>query len=350
MRIAYCTSHISPYMAACWRAMAARDDAQLRVVAWTPGVGLAPFTGDLMESVDHVFIDKDDPAFARKANEAVDEFAPDICIVGGWLNPAYRDMAVRRAAGARYYMAIDTPFKWNLRQRLGRYRYRAFYKSLDGVICTGERSSQLARVLGFPDAMVHRGMYGVDVEHWSHVAQRRRALDEWPRRFLYIGRLTERKGMDILIDAYTRYRRAVDEPWPLTVCGKGPFEDQLQATEGVDFRGFVQPTDLPDIKLNAGCLLLPARLDSWPLVVVESCAAGLPVVCSTSCGSLVELIREYYNGITFDVERTDHLTRAMMWMHDHHDRLPEMGARGVDLARPYSAEMWAERHVQWFRA
>ncbi|MEM1422982.1 MAG: glycosyltransferase family 4 protein [Planctomycetota bacterium] len=347
MRIAYCTSYISPYMAACWRAMSERDDTDLRVIAWDPVSAIAPFTHALMEGIDTHLVPKGDPNFDALTRPALAEFEPDVVVVGGWLNPAYRAFAQEKVAGARYFMAIDTPFKWNLRQRLGRFRFPNFYSSLEGVICTGERSYQLARVLGFPDHMIRRGMYGVDVRHWSAINDERRR-GPWPKRFLYVGQLNERKGIDILADAYTRYRAGVTDPWPLTVCGTGPMAELLKNVEGVDFRGFTQPADLAAVKRESGVFVLAARMDSWPLVVVESSAAGLPVICSTDCGSLVEIVREYYNGITFDVTRTDHLTRAMTWMHNHHDRLPEMGERGVDMARPYDAKMWAERHAQWF--
>ncbi len=349
MRIAYCTSHIAPYMASCWRALSARTDAEFHAVAWTPGIGLAPFTDALMEGVSHTFIDKGDPDTLRKSRAALEAFDPDVVVVGGWLNPAYRTLAQAKTAGARYFMSLDTPYRFTHRQRIGRYRFGRYFKSLEGVIATGERSATLARVLGFPEYRILRGMYGVNVTEWSKLhAQRTAHEGGWPKRFLYVGRLNERKGTDVLGDAYTRYRGSVSDPWPLTVCGKGPSEEAIAKVEGVDFRGFVQPHELPAIKSESAALLIPARFDPWPLVVVESCASGMPVIASSACGSTVELVREFYNGITFDVNRTDHLALAMKWMHEHHDRLPEMGARAIDMARPYASEMWAERHMQWF--
>lgn len=348
MRLAYCTSNVSPYMAACWRELASRPGVDLHVVGWAPGQGQAPFTDEVMAGVDRTFIDKHDDDYAGKVRSALDAFKPDTVIVGGWGYPAYTRLAIEKYQNARYYMAMDTPFRDVLRQRAGRFRHGKYFKSLEGVIVTGERSFQLARVLGFPAHKIHRGVYGVDVAGLAPLYQRR--LEEhgpWPKRFLCVGKANERKGTDILVDAYARYRRMVTDPWPLTYCGTGPQAELLDGQEGIDNRGFVQPTDLPDVVVQCSAFVLPARFDAWPLVVVESCAAGLPVVCSTDCGSLVELVREYYNGITFDVERPDHFARRMKWLHDHHDRLPEMGRRSLELAAPYSAFMWAERHLEW---
>jgi glycosyltransferase involved in cell wall biosynthesis len=73
----------------------------------------------------------------------------------------------------------------------------------------------------------------------------------------------------------------------------------------------------------------------------------LPVICTEACGSAVELIRPYYNGIPVATGDPDSLASAMRWMHDHSDRLPQMGRRGTELAAAYSAQAWAQR---WYEA
>ena len=56
-------------------------------------------------------------------------------------------------------------------------------------------------------------------------------------------------------------------------------------------RGFVQPADQAAIWAEHGAFALASRYDPWPLVIVEACAAGLPVIHSEACGSAVELVR-----------------------------------------------------------
>jgi glycosyltransferase involved in cell wall biosynthesis len=93
--------------------------------------------------------------------------------------------------------------------------------------------------------------------------------------------------------------------------------------------------------------VLASHFDPWPLVVVESSAAGLPVLCTESCGSAVELVRSYFNGLTVATADIDALAGGMRWMHDHAGELSEMGRRGRELAAAYSAQMWA---VRWSQA
>jgi glycosyltransferase involved in cell wall biosynthesis len=81
--------------------------------------------------------------------------------------------------------------------------------------------------------------------------------------------------------------------------------------------------------------------------VVEASSAGLPVVCTEACGSAVELVRSYYNGVTVATDNAGALADGLRFIHDNADRLPEMGRRGRDLAAAYSAQIWAQR---WYWA
>jgi hypothetical protein len=57
----------------------------------------------------------------------------------------------------------------------------------------------------------------------------------------------------------------------------------------------------------------------------------------------VELVRSYYNGITFPAGDAAATARCFHWIHDHYDQLPEMGRRARAMARAHSAALWARR-------
>jgi glycosyltransferase involved in cell wall biosynthesis len=135
----------------------------------------------------------------------------------------------------------------------------------------------------------------------------------------------------------------------MTCCGKGPLVEQVQSAAGVTDMGFVDPRQAPAIMEQHGVFVLASAYDPWPLVIVEACGAGLPVIHSEACGSAVELVRAYYNGIGFGTGDVDALARAMRWCHDHVDQLPEMGRRGRPLAAAYAAPVWADRWLAMFR-
>jgi glycosyltransferase involved in cell wall biosynthesis len=148
------------------------------------------------------------------------------------------------------------------------------------------------------------------------------------------------------LDAYAEYRRRVADPWPLVCCGQGPLADALAKAPGVEDLGFVQPQQQPDLMARAGVFVLPSRDDPWPLAVGEHAASGLPLICSEAVGSAAEVLRTYYNGLAVSSGDTAALSAALLWMHEHHGELPEMGRCSQELARPYSAAAWARRWLE----
>jgi len=149
-----------------------------------------------------------------------------------------------------------------------------------------------------------------------------------------------------LLEAYQIYRGSVSAPWPLSLCGMGPLEASFNGILGVENRGFVQPADLNDVLVNSGVFVMPSHHDHWPLAIVECCAAGLPIICSEACGSAVELVKSYYNGVSARTGDAGALGRRMKWMHENWEKLPQMGRRSTELAAPYSAELWAGRVLE----
>lgn len=353
IRVAICWMYISGYMAACWRAMAARPETDLFVIAMNPAGDPAQgaFNARIMQGVKHRLMTEPEIAEYTEFTRLLAEHKPEVIVLCGWSTPAYVRLASDpRFAGVKFVMGMDTPYNGSIRQHMGKFAKRAFFSRLSRVIVTGERSYRLARVLGFGEQQIRRGVYGIDYPHFAPLYTQRLARPGgWPRRFLYMGRYIDDKAIDRLLEGYALYRRTVTDPWPLTCCGHGPWGEAIRAAEGAEDRGFVQPADQPPILIDSGVFVLASRFDPWPLVVVESCAAGLPVLCTEACGSAVELIRPYFNGLTCATEDPESLARGMRWMHEHHDRLPDMGRRCTEVAAGYSADMWCERWTQTFR-
>jgi glycosyltransferase involved in cell wall biosynthesis len=81
-------------------------------------------------------------------------------------------------------------------------------------------------------------------------------------------------------------------------------------------------------------------------VLAEAAAAGLPIIATSACGASAELVVDYYNGRIIPPRDADSLASAMNWAEASYHDLPQLGARSMELARPYAAEVVAER---WMR-
>lgn len=338
-------------MASCWRALLASEDIEFKVLTFNTGkTNAAPFDSEVMNGIPHellTFEQRNDP---DHINQHVRAFKPDIIVLPGWFHKPYRQLASNpEFAHCKFVMCMDNPWLGTMKQHLGRLVDKKFRKRMDAVMVPGERAFQFAKRLGFEESIIHRGVYGIESAAFKDLPDRRDAQPGgWPKRFLFAGRYAPVKGLDTLISGYKAYRDEVEDPWPLTCCGDGELVDQLADVPGIDNKGFTQPKDMPERFAEAGCFVLSSRYDPWPLVVVESCMAGLPVVCSAACGSGVELVRPMYNGLIFGTGKTDSLKQCLLWMHHHHDELSRMGRRSTLLGEAYSPAMWVARWQEMF--
>jgi glycosyltransferase involved in cell wall biosynthesis len=352
MRVAFCWMTVSGYMTACWRALATRPGVELSVLALGGQARSAAntmFTPDVARGFPCTLVgdtEAHDPGWVARW---VADRQPDVVVLCGWAMRGYRRLVGRpEFARTRFVLGMDNPWWGRPRQRLARVWVGGLLRRVDRVVVSGERSWQYAWRLGAPPARIRRGLYGVDFDRLAPALGRRLARpDGWPRAFLYVGRLDPEKGITDLVDGYSRYRRAVPDPWDLVVCGAGPLRDRIEKVPGVRYRGFVQPADMPAVWADAGAFVLASTYDPWPLVLVEASAAGLPVVHTDACGSGVEMVRQFYNGLTVAARDPGQLADGLGWVHRHPDRLAEFGRRSQRLAEAYSAEAWADRWLEW---
>ncbi len=329
-------------MAACWRALSATPDVDVHVMAYGSSRATA-FHHELMAGIHWTPLDESRRFDSGFLASSIREQDPDVVVVSGWLNPAYRRLpGLTARPGRRFFMSMDMPWRETLRQQVARFVLAPYCRRFDTVVTTGERGWQYARRLGVPESRIARGLYGVDHAGLAPLLDLRTRGGGWPRRFVFAGRYAPEKGLDLLVDAYRDYRTSVPDPWPLICCGQGPLRDRLRGVEGLEDRGFVQPRDLHGILATSGAFVLPSTFDPWPLALVEACSAGLPVIASNACGSAVELIRDGFSGFMVPTGDRAGLVTALRRVH-HAPNLPDIGRRARDFAAAYSAEEWARR-------
>ena len=342
MKIVFCWSDISGYMAACWRNLAARDGVEIHVLAYGSS-GQTAFSAKLMDGLSWTALDERERDDADHILGLVRREEPDVLVLPGWMNRAFvRLTKAPDLSRIAFAMGMDTPWRGTPRQHLARIALRRYLRRISAVVVPGERAWQFARRLGLPDDRIHRGMYGVD---WNGLgaAAFARAENTWPRSFLFAGRYAEEKGVDTLVEAYQIYRQLSDNPWDLQICGMGPLATLFQDQAGITDHGFLQPEATRLLMAKSGALVLPSRFDPWPLIVVEAAAAGLPLLVSESCGSAVELLRPGFNGIFVPPKTSaSKLANGMLKLSSRRD-LAEWGARSRLLAEAYKAETWADR-------
>jgi len=329
-------------MAACWRTLHQLPEIDVFVIAFQAQTETA-FTDQLMQGIPCRLLNPLERQDPNLVEHLVLSLSSDVIVLCGWLHLPYRKLTtIPKLQQVRFVMSMDTPWQGTWKQRLATWVLRPYLRRIDHVVVTGERSWQYARRLGIPSANIMRGLYGIDYSAWLPLWEQRSQSD-WPQSFLFVGRYSSEKAIDILVQAYQNYRTQVSDPWDLVCCGQGDLKSQLQEQPGIIDHGFLQPTEMPSVWQSAGAFLLPSRFDPWPLAIVEAAAAGLPIVCTEVCGSAVEVVRSWYNGLIIPEESPSALTQAMITLHNRYEELPLWGRQSQQLAAPYAADLWANR-------
>lgn len=141
---------------------------------------------------------------------------------------------------------------------------------------------------------------GVDLERFAPIAPdlARSGLDctdaeKNERIWLSVGHLVENKGVHVTIRALARAPGVT-----LLVVGTGPEEARLHTlaarygvVDRVLFLGHVEHDALPVYFSAADALVLPARTEGMPNVVLEAMACGAAVI-ATSVGGIPEVVQE----------------------------------------------------------
>jgi glycosyltransferase involved in cell wall biosynthesis len=331
---------LSGYWAAAIRTLAERADVTVLV---RPPDPLAPYDYDALELDGAELQVATWPWSHKLLDELVERTRPDVtCSIGhtpGMWRVLHR---ARRKYGTATVMFTDNLWFGTPRQRAVQALF-AFVRpfAFDRVFVPGVRTTEYVQKLGFSRESVLTGACTVDEARFASVAGG--SATRWTNpRFLFCGRLVTEKAPDVLAEAYRIYRERVADPWPLQVVGHGPFDGGLAGAPGVIMSDFVQPDALPDIYADAGALILPSRYDSWGVVALEGCTAGLPVVISDGCGAANDMATPA-NGFVVGAGDPRSLADALTALTESStDQRREWGRNSSEIASTYGPEHWAD--------
>jgi phosphatidylinositol alpha-1,6-mannosyltransferase len=193
---------------------------------------------------------------------------------------------------------------------------------------------------------------GVDTGHFNPKVEASSVLTRYGlvgrRVVLCVSRLVERKGQDVLVEAWPLVRHAVPDA-ALLIVGDGPMRDKLYRRvaelgldESVVFTGPKPWRELPAFFASGDVFCMPTRtrkfgleVEALGIVYLEAAATGLPIVVGESGGAPDTVV----NGETgFLVDGSDPRAvadRLIMLLND-----PELAARLGAAGRRMVVDDW----------
>jgi glycosyltransferase involved in cell wall biosynthesis len=178
-----------------------------------------------------------------------------------------------------------------------RLLYRLLYRRADRVICqsramavdlVGELDVEIERITVLPNPVDFDGIRAAknDPSRWTGPGP----------HLLAIGRLSQEKGFDLLLQAFAAVRLRFPHA-DLLIAGAGPEEAALKAQcsslglgAAVCFAGHLNRpySCFP----GATLFVLSSRHEGMPNALLEAAAAGLPIVALPSSGGVADLLRD----------------------------------------------------------
>ena len=251
--------------------------------------------------------------------------------LGGWdphvlimeANPRY--LSSRRAVDwmhERHRPVIG----WGLGVGQNTTRWKSYLRRYDALIAYSTNGAEDYRRTGFPADRVYtapNAVVGLPPEIPT------RTISD-PLHVLFVGRLQERKRVDLLLKAC---RAQISQP-RLTIVGDGPARAELQRIAvdeypQAEFVGAKFGDELDEIFQRADLFVLPG---TGGFAVQQAMAHALPVIVAEADGSQRDLV-DQGNGWLVSPGDLNALSDALSAALDNPERLPQMGAASHAIVR-----------------
>lgn len=213
--------------------------------------------------------------------------------------------------GSAHAKDIWTTPEWEKREKLASCEWL--------VTCTAVNHAHLSALA--PPGRVELVYHGLDLSRFPPFDKKSSSNAHQPVVILSVGRLVEKKGTDVLLDALARL--PPEQKWRLVHVGGGPLKDKLERRARVlgiagriEWRGARTQTELLAEYRAADLFALASRVardgdrDGLPNVLAEAQSQGLACV-ATRVSGIPELIEHGTTGLLVAPEATEELAHAL---------------------------------------
>ena len=200
---------------------------------------------------------------------------------------------------------------------------------------------------------------GVDTDiFYPPVSKTNGLINQTPAKnevqLLYISRLTSQKGIETLIRACGILKDRNITNYKLTVVGEGHLKDTMfslidkfQIKNKVNFLGWKNLEELPDIFRSADIFILPSVMEGMASVTLQAIASGLPIIVSRVEGN-EEILEENVNGLSASYNNPSEFADAMEKLIKSPELRQKMSKNSIEKSKHFSWESIAERYLEMY--
>lgn len=281
-------------------------------------------------------------------------FKPKVLVVAGWMDLNYIICCfLCRLMGVKVILIMDTQYNSiSFIKRLLLLRlfiiFRFFIYTHAWV--PGLPQYYMAVKLGFRPSCIMTNLLSADDSIFCRsLFPNINAVSNDLIRFIFVGRLVEDKGLEMLASQWQVYY----EKFPrstLTVVGVGPLDVIFDGVPNVNLTGYLSPLDVAEEMSKADCFILPSLYEPWGVVIHEAACMGLPLICSEQCGASTEFLIDDFNGYKFSWLKENSLAAVLIKFSSlEYDMRKEFGRRSLGLAGRVTPIISASKFDEWIK-
>lgn len=162
--------------------------------------------------------------------------------------------------------------------------------------------------------------------------------------FLYVGRLSEEKGIEVVLSTFQ------GSNYKVKIAGDGPSVERVKKVSAecnnIEYLGILNKENVRQAMQECTALLFPSIwYEGMPMVILEAFSLGTPVIAS-NFGVMTSMIQHGINGMHFDVGNPQALRTAL----DHWDSLTheERQAYSMSARATYEQHYTPEANYKLF--
>ena len=237
-----------------------------------------------------------------------------------------------------------------LRGAVSRRLKRAVLRRARAVTAQNEDMRRRLIGVGAPPASTFVQVPGADIVGMRKLAPA--AEEQIPGRLLFVGRLVEKKGVAVLLEALRRLPTTL--PWTLEIIGDGPLADDLKSRSAglaVTFSGSASREGLAHAYARSSVVVVPSipaasgDQDGLPTVLLEAMGAGRTVVASDLPG-INEAVTDGETGLLVRPNDADALAAALEAALADDGLRDRLGAAAQRRSDDYTIEACSQRFVE----
>lgn len=214
-------------------------------------------------------------------------------------------------------------------------KYILLHKSLKeaDAICPTSLSSlkEISNLFSLDEHNMHIIPNGIANEFLRSLPQKKTSLN----RIIFFGRLSETKGVDVLLDACKLQSNLIDE---LVIIGRGKFESIIEQENlsgelagKIKLMPWLSVQELAAEIRKSSLAVLPSREESFGNSIAEAMACEVPVI-TTNAGSIPEVIGGAENGIIVNIDDIDAVSeniKKILTNDDYRSKIAQNGRERI---------------------